>query len=81
MRDAATFSAIAGMMQEDFQRSQSHLIADEITQNRVNRYETSAERSLCKTLHELELYQAARNGQAVPLPVAIDVTVSGLASE
>jgi hypothetical protein len=26
MRDAATFSAIAGMMQEDFQRSQNGVI-------------------------------------------------------
>ena len=39
------------------------------------RYGGSLERSLFRTLHELERVQAGRKGQVVPLPVAIDVTV------
>lgn len=42
------------------------------------RYETSIERSLYKALHELERLQAARKGKHVPVPVAIDVNVTGL---
>ena len=44
---------------------------------KVNRYETSLERSLYKALHELERRQAARNGQAVPPPVTVDINLSG----
>lgn len=41
------------------------------------RYETTIENRLYKALHELQRIQAARNGEAVPPPVAIDVSVSG----
>ena len=41
------------------------------------RYETTIENRLYKALHELQRVQAARNGEAVPPPVAIDVSVSG----
>jgi hypothetical protein len=57
------------------------LIPDAVTSDRVNRYETTLERSLFKALHELERRQAAHDGQAVPLPVAVDVNLSGLAQE
>ena len=40
------------------------------------RYETSIERSLFKTLHELQRLQGARQGLATSAPVAIDVDVS-----
>lgn len=40
------------------------------------RYETTLERSLYKALHELQRLQAVRAGNAVPPPVAVDVTVS-----
>jgi len=40
------------------------------------RYETSIERGLYKALHELQRLQAARSGDKVPAPIAIDVDVS-----
>jgi hypothetical protein len=48
---------------------------------KVNRYETTMERSLFKVLHELERRQSARKGQPVPLPMALDVNLSGSAQE
>lgn len=49
----------------------------------VSRYEAGLERSMFKALHELQRLQAARNGEAVPLPVAVDVdlAVSGASVE
>ena len=38
-----------------------------------NRYETSIERSLFKSLHELQRLQAARRGGPAPIPVALDI--------
>lgn len=43
----------------------------------LSRYEATLERSFYRALHELERLQAARQGQAVPLPEAVDVSVSG----
>src|SRR5262245_38120772 len=42
----------------------------------LSRYEVTLERSLYKALHELQRLQATRDGQAVPLPQAVDVDVS-----
>jgi len=42
----------------------------------LSRYEVTLERSFYKALHELQRLQAAREGQAVPLPEAVDVAVS-----
>jgi hypothetical protein len=39
------------------------------------RYEVTLERSLYRALHELQRLQAARAGQPVPLPEAVDVDV------
>lgn len=47
---------------------------------RVARYGGALERSLFRTLHELERTQARRQGQAVPLPLALDVTVDAPAA-
>ena len=47
----------------------------------LSRYEMTLERSLYKALHELQRLQAARDGQAVPLPEAVDVEVSISTSE
>ena len=41
------------------------------------RYEITIENRLYKALHELQRIQAVRNGETVPPPVAIDVSVSG----
>lgn len=59
----------------------SLLLPDTLTLEKLSRYETTLERSLYKALHELERRQAARNGQMVPLPVAVDVNLSGAAQE
>mgnify|MGYP001562873861 CR=1 FL=1 len=40
------------------------------------RYETAVERSIFKSLHELQRIQAARMGEKPPAPVAIDVDIS-----
>lgn len=46
---------------------------------KIIRYEAHLERMLSKAMHELQRLQAARLGRPVPLPVAVDVTVSGQA--
>jgi hypothetical protein len=43
---------------------------------KLSRYETSMERSLYKAVHELQRRQAAR-----PVPVAVDIDVSGTNTE
>lgn len=45
---------------------------------KLSRYEISIERSLHKTLHELERHQALRQGKDVPVPLAVDIDVSGV---
>jgi len=45
---------------------------------KLSRYETSIERSLHRTLHELQRLQAARRGETVPAPVVVDVDLSSL---
>ena len=47
----------------------------------LSRYEVTLERSLYKALHELQRLQAARDGQAIPLPEAVDIEVSISTSE
>ena len=46
--------------------------------SKLSRYETSMERSFYKALHELERRQAARQGKDVPVPLAVDIDVSGV---
>jgi len=59
----------------------SLLLPDTLTLEKLSRYETTLERSLYKAMHELERRQAARDGQTVPLPMAVDVNLSGPAQE
>jgi hypothetical protein len=50
--------------------------------SKLSRYETATERSLFKTLHELQRLQATRRTEGiVSPPVAVDVEVSGLPGE
>lgn len=42
----------------------------------VSRYEVTLERSLYRAVHELERLQAARRGQAVPVPQVVEVGLS-----
>jgi hypothetical protein len=51
------------------------------TFGKLARYETTLERSLYKALHEFQRLRAARNGQPVPVPEAVDVDVSVSAQE
>lgn len=44
--------------------------------DKLVRYETSIERGIYKALHELQRIQAARRGEKLPAPVAIDIDVS-----
>lgn len=44
---------------------------------KLTRYETSIDRALKGALHELQRLQAARAGQAVAPPAAVDVNVCG----
>ena len=49
---------------------------------KVSRYETTLERSLYRSLHELQRLQVARRANGnVPPPMAVDVDVSGASSE
>ncbi|MCH8843761.1 MAG: hypothetical protein IID61_12425 [SAR324 cluster bacterium] len=43
----------------------------------LTRYETAIERGVTNALHELQRLQAARKGELVPLPLAVDVNLSG----
>jgi hypothetical protein len=52
------------------------LLPDEETLEKVSRYETTLERSLFRTLHELQRLQAARGGLALPPPAAVDMDLA-----
>ncbi len=43
--------------------------------SKLSRYETSMLRALHRDLHELQRLQAARQGEAVQSPIAVDVTI------
>ena len=43
----------------------------------LTRYETAMRNGFFKTLHELERLIRARNGEFVPPPIAVDISVSG----
>lgn len=45
------------------------------------KYETSLQRMMVKTLHELERVQGNRSGRPVPPPVAVDVNISSSDSD
>ncbi len=42
---------------------------------KLQKYETTIERSIYRALHELQRIQAARNGEKPPLPIALDVII------
>jgi hypothetical protein len=83
--DAATWRARGEALQQDRQVKEiatavdrlrrERLLPDEQTLSKLSRYEAALERSLYKALHQLERLQAARTGQAVPPPIAVDVDV------
>jgi len=62
------------------QLRRTRILPDEAQLEKVRRYEWHLERALYKAMHELQRLQAARQGQLVPAPVAVDVSVDGAAS-
>lgn len=52
-----------------------HILPDGPELDRLSRYETGLERSLLRTLHELQRFQAARQG-GISVPLALDVGVA-----
>jgi hypothetical protein len=48
---------------------------------KITRYEVHLSRQLLQALHELQRLQAARGGQTLPLPAALDVVVTGASGE
>jgi hypothetical protein len=53
------------------------LLPDAKTLDKVLRYESHVSRQMLQALHTLERLQAARAGEPVPPPAALDVTISG----
>ena len=53
-------------------------INGEDTLAKLSRYESSIQRNLLRMMHELQRLQAARKGEHVPAPQAIDIDVTGL---
>ena len=84
--DAVTWRARAAVYKADEEMKQvsaaldkmsrQRLLPNEATLIKLSRYEASLERSLYKALHQLERLQAARTGQPVEPPIAIDVDVA-----
>jgi hypothetical protein len=60
---------------------QEYMLPEANTLQKITRYEAHLSRQLLQALHELQRLQAARGGQAVPLPAALDVVVDGASGE
>jgi hypothetical protein len=60
---------------------QERMLPEAHTLQKITRYEAHLSRQLLQALHELQRLQAARGGQAVPLPAALDVLVDGASGE
>jgi hypothetical protein len=61
--------------------TRERMLPDANTLQKITRYEAHLSRQLLQALHELQRLQAARGGQAVPLPAALDVVVDGASAE
>lgn len=81
VKKAEVNAQVAGEAQKDreaaldAERHKALLPEDEVLE-KVSRYETALERSLFKTLHELQRLQASRSGAPLLPPVALDVDLS-----
>lgn len=62
--------------EKNFGSALSYDFANYDSYGKFTRYETSIERGIYKSLHELQRLQASRTGNKPPLPVAIDVDVN-----
>jgi hypothetical protein len=61
--------------------TRERMLPDANTLQKITRYEAHLSRQVLQGLHELQRLQAARGGQAVPLPAALDVVVDGASGE
>lgn len=68
-RNLSMLAEIDGLRQEQ-------ILPDASSLERITRYEAALERSLLRTLHELQRLQAARQGGA-SAPIAVDIDIRG----
>jgi hypothetical protein len=61
--------------------TRERMLPDANILQKITRYEAHLSRQFLQALHELQRLQAARGGQAVPLPAALDVVVDGASGE
>ena len=64
------------LLRELDQKARLEVLPTDADLEKVGRYETHLERSFYKALHELQRLQAARSGQAVAAPIAVDVDLA-----
>ncbi len=76
MMEDSQKNMFGGGVQKLGQTLTHHNIAHNDIYGKLIRYESSIERGIYKALHELERIQAKRNGEKVPLPMAIDIDVA-----
>lgn len=76
-REAEMTSMHFNESDEQIRKKSVREMIDNDTIEKILRYETAIERSIFKAIHELERLQAKRGGEKVPLPIAIDVDISG----
>lgn len=69
-----SFHTMDGENGKNLGEALSYDFANYDTYGKLIRYEASIERGFYKALHELQRLQAVRNGQAVPVPLAVDVS-------
>jgi len=69
---------IAYGYEADFARSRNEFI---VVAERMGRYANTIHRQLLQAMTELERLQRRRSGEAVPAPIAVDVTVNDLNEE
>jgi len=73
-RDSPSADEIINRMARAFSRNRGSV-------ERASRYRTKIERSCENALHELQRFQAARQGQLVPTPEVVDVNVNFIGKE
>ncbi len=73
LKNSRTYSTLGRCVARD--------MAERNTYGKLCRYEAHLERGLYKALHELQRLQAARTGQPVLAPLAVDVDVTGIESQ
>ena len=81
LKEAKTAVILAQASQEDHaarldKRRREALLPSDETLDKVSRYETNLERSLFRTLHELQRLRAVRSGAPLLPPAAVDMDLA-----